>query len=196
MGLDQDAHAAYADLSSSERRRVITHATLRTALSLAVIIIVFIIVPAGDLASGTPGLGLTVGVVLIVGMIALELFRTVRDPYPEVRAATSLFVLVALLVTMFALTYAAMSVSNPAAFTEPLDKSNAIYFTVTTLSTTGFGDIAANSPTARWVVTVQMLFDLIAVVGLARVFVLAAKAGRARRTKSAAAGDSGGDASS
>jgi hypothetical protein len=89
-----------------------------------------------------------------------------------------------------------MSVSNPAAFTEPLDKSNAIYFTVTTLSTTGFGDIAANSPTTRWVVTVQMLFDLIAVVGLARVFVLAAKAGRARRTKSAAAGDSGGDASS
>lgn len=193
MAMSNEAHAAYADLSASERRRVLGHAVLRTALSLAIIIVIYVIVPAEDLASGTPGVGLTFGVVLLAGMIAWELFRTVRDPYPEVRAATSLFVLVTLLVMVFSLTYAAMSVSNPAAFTEPLDKSNAIYFTVTTLSTTGFGDIAANSVTARWVVTVQMLFDLIAVVGLARVFVLAAKTGRARKARGAADGDSTSD---
>ena len=194
MGLHDDAHAAFADLSRGPRRRVLARAILRMSLSIAIIIAVFVVVPADDLASGTPGFGLTLGVVLLVGMIAWELFRTVRDPYPEVRAATSLLVLVTLLVIMFALTYAALSVGDPASFTEPLDKSNAIYFTVTTLSTTGFGDIAADSATARWVVTAQMLFDLVAGVGRARVFSRAAKTGRARRNRADQADDSGDEA--
>jgi membrane-associated HD superfamily phosphohydrolase len=181
--MSEDAHAAYADLTRAQRRQVLGKATLRTALSVALILAIFVIVPPEDLASGTPGVGLTFGLVLLAAVIAWELFRTVRDPYPEVRAATSLFVLVTLLVTMFALTYAAMSVSNAESFTEVLTKSDAIYFTVTTLSTTGFGDIAAKSPTARWVVTAQMLVDLIAVVGLARVFIMAAKTARAKRSK-------------
>ena len=41
----------------------------------------------------------------------------------------------------------------------------------------------AVSQGARWAVTVQMLFDFVLLVGLARVFVLAAKTGRARRAK-------------
>jgi len=183
MGMAEDAHAAYADLTRAQRRRVLGQATLRVALSLAIIITIFVIVPPSDLATATPGVGLTSGVVLLGAVIAWELYRTMRDPYPEVRAATSLIVLATLLVTTFALTYAALSVSNPASFTEVLDKSDAIYFTVTTLSTTGFGDIAANSPTARWVVTAQMLLDLIVVVGLARVFIVAAKAARAKRSQ-------------
>ena len=194
MPLHDDAPKAYSDLTMRERRGVIVRATLRMFLSIAIIIAVYVIVPAEDLASGTPGFGMTLGIVLLLGMIALQLFRTVRDPYPEVRAATSLLVLVTLLVVIFSLTYAALSVANPNSFTEVLDKSNAIYFTVTTLSTTGFGDIAANSPTARWVVTVQMLFDLIALVGLARVFVLAAKTARARRSKPDPPADAGGGA--
>ena len=189
MPLHDDAPKAYSDLTMRERRGVIVRATLRMCLSIAIIVTVYVIVPAEDLASGTPGFGMTLGIVLLLGMIALQLFRTVRDPYPEVRAATSLLVLVTLLVVIFSLTYAALSVANPNSFTEVLDKSNAIYFTVTTLSTTGFGDIAANSPTARWVVTVQMLFDLIALVGLARVFVLAAKTARARRSKDTPSAD-------
>jgi len=183
MGVSDDVHAAYADLTRAQRRRVLGKATLRVALSLAIIITIFVLVPADDLANGTPGVGLTFGLLLLGAVISWELYRTVRDPYPEVRAATSLLVLVVFLITTFALTYTAMSVSNPAAFTEVLTKSDAIYFTVTTLSTTGFGDIAANSPTARWVVTAQMLVDLIAVVGLARVFVLAAKTARAKRSQ-------------
>lgn len=186
---DNDAHAAYAELSTRDRRRVIGKATLRMLLSIVILVVIFIVVPPGDLAAGTPGVGVTLGIVLLAGMVAWELRRVVQDPYPEVRAATGLMVLVVALVIIFALTYAAMSVATPAAFTEALDKSDAIYFTVTTLSTTGFGDIAANSQAARWVVTTQMLFDLIVLVGLARVFVLAAKTGRARRGKDTTSAD-------
>lgn len=178
-----DAHAPYTELTNAERRRVLVRATGRMMLSIAAIVLMFIIVPPGDLVEGTPGLGVAIGIGLVVGVIAWELVRTLRDPYPEVRAATSLMVLVTLLVAVFAITYASLSIANPGSFTEVLDKSDAVYFTVTTLSTTGFGDIAAVSPTARWVVTTQMLFDLVVLVGLARVFLLAAKTARARRSK-------------
>lgn len=186
-----DAHAAYAELTSQQRRGVIGRATLRMLLSVAMLVIIFVIVPPEDLAKGNAGAGVVVGLVLLGLMVAWELRRVMQDPYPEVRAATGLLVLVVALVVVFALTYSAMSVADPSSFTESVDKSDAIYFTVTTLSTTGFGDIAAKSETARWVVTTQMLFDLIAVVGLARVFVLAAKTSRARRSRGAAESEAG-----
>jgi len=52
---------------------------------------------------------------------------------------------------------------------------DAIYFTVTTLSTVGFGDIHAASQAARIVVTVQIAFNLLFVGVAVRVFIGAAK---------------------
>ena len=52
---------------------------------------------------------------------------------------------------------------------------DAVYFTVTTLSTVGYGDIHAISQAARVVVTVQILFDLMFLGVLVRVFIGAAR---------------------
>jgi len=172
-----------ASLDKRARRRAIARATGRMMLSVAILVVVFIIAPADDLGRGTLGLGVFAAIALLVAIIGWELYRTLHDPYPELRAATSLLVLVTAVVVMFAITYAGMSAANASAFTEQLGKADAVYFTVTTLSTTGFGDITAVSESARWVVTAQMLFDLVLLVGLARVFMLAAKAARARRNR-------------
>ena len=179
----QAAKLAYTQLNRSERRKVLGTAFLRMLLSIGLIVGIFILVTPRDLADGEAALGLFIAIALLVALICWELYRTINDPYPEVRAATGLMVLVTAVVAIFALVYATMSEVNPAAFTEALTKSDAVYYTVTTLSTTGFGDIAAVSTSARWVVTSQMLFDLVLLVGLARVFILAAKAGRARRLR-------------
>ena len=70
----------------------------------------------------------------------------------------------------FAITYWALSLRNPEAFNEPLSLSSAVYFTLTTFTTTGFGDISARSDVARLTVAVQMLIGLALVaVGLAIV---------------------------
>jgi hypothetical protein len=177
------AAAAYSDLDPRERRRVLLVAGLRTVVSLGIMIGIFAAIPPRDVAAGNVATGMIVGFVLLLGLVGWEIYRTVNDPYPEVRAGTGLLVLVTAVVVIFSLTYATMAASDPGAFTAPMEKSDAVYFTVTTLSTTGFGDITAVSQSARWVVTAQMLFDLILLVGLARVFILAAKAGRARRAK-------------
>lgn len=53
-----------------------------------------------------------------------------------------------------------------------------LYFTVTVFSTVGFGDITAASQSARLVVTVQMLLDLLALGLVVRAFVSAVQAAR------------------
>ena len=64
------------------------------------------------------------------------------------------------LVTGFAAVYYAMN-RNGTQFIGLVDRVDSIYFTVTTLSTVGFGDISATGDAARIIVTLQMLFDLV-----------------------------------
>jgi voltage-gated potassium channel len=66
------------------------------------------------------------------------------------------------------------------AFTEPLGKTTALYFTVTVFATVGFGDIVPKSEAARIVTTVQMLADLVVVGLVVRVLLGAARASRER----------------
>ena len=70
-----------------------------------------------------------------------------------------------------------MSYANPGAFTEPMDRTDAIYFTVTVFATVGFGDIAPVTTSARVVVTLQMVGDLLVLGVLLQAIVGAVKLG-------------------
>jgi voltage-gated potassium channel Kch len=72
-------------------------------------------------------------------------------------------------IVAFSLTYVLMAQADPAAFSEPMTKSAAIYFTVTTVATVGFGDIVATTDATRLVVTVQMLMGIGILATTARV---------------------------
>jgi len=65
-------------------------------------------------------------------------------------------------------------------FTQPLTRTDALYFSVTVFTTVGFGDIAAKSETARVVLIVQMLADLALLGAGARVLLGAVRRGRQR----------------
>ena len=54
---------------------------------------------------------------------------------------------------------------DPAVFSEPLTRSDALYFTITVFATVGFGDIHPVAEPVRLVVAFQMLADLL-LVGL------------------------------
>jgi hypothetical protein len=67
----------------------------------------------------------------------------------------------------FAFLYWAMSIRDPVAFSEELTITDSFYLAVFTFTTTGFGDIAPTSQTARFAVTVQMVMGFALVtVGL------------------------------
>jgi hypothetical protein len=83
-----------------------------------------------------------------------------RQPPEYVRIQwllTSLYVLV----LGFALLYAITAVAAPEQFSGMANRSDALYFSVTTTATVGYGDIHATQTPARLMVTAQMLFNLI-----------------------------------
>jgi voltage-gated potassium channel len=100
--------------------------------------------------------------------------------YPGLRAAEALGLIIPFYLVLFASTYFLMERASAASFTQPLTRTDALYFTVTVFSTVGFGDITAKSETARVVLIVQMLADL-AVLGTGlRVLPGAVQRGRER----------------
>jgi hypothetical protein len=82
---------------------------------------------------------------------------------------------------LFASTYVLMSVDTPAAFSEELDRVDALYFTVTVPATVGFGDIAPVTRAARAVVLGQMVANLVVLGLLLRLVTGAVRVNRERR---------------
>ncbi len=184
-----DATSVFGDLTPRERRWAITRIVLRAALSVGILVGAYVLVPQNGVLESTAVVQMLLGVILFSVVLTLQFYSIMRDPIPEVRAASALVVAVVMLVLLFALAYAMMSAVSPAAFSQSLDRSSAIYFTVTVLSTVGFGDITPVTAAARWVVTLQMIVNITLVVVLGRVLLMAARIARTRRATTSAVGD-------
>jgi voltage-gated potassium channel len=123
---------------------------------------------------------LTVAIVVIVAVMALQLRAIMRSEFPGIRGVQALITLLTVLLLSFASIYVILSHSTPGSFNETLNHVSGIYFTVTVFATVGFGDIVPVSNTARIIVTAQMLLNL-AVLGIGvRVIVGAVKMTRER----------------
>ncbi|MGW4596574.1 ion channel [Streptomyces sp. NPDC004457] len=110
-----------------------------------------------------------------------ELWLIKRSPWPRLKAAEAVAATVALYLVLFASGYYLLERAAPGSFNEPLSRTDALYFTLTTFTTVGFGDIVALSQTGRVLVMCQMTCTLL-IVGLAvRVLGAAVRAGLRRR---------------
>jgi voltage-gated potassium channel len=97
------------------------------------------------------------------------------------RAVEALALTAPLFLVMFASVYVVLAQDNVANFsTHELTRTDALYFTLTVFSTVGFGDITATSQSARVIVMVQMVLDLV-ILGLGvQVYRGAVSVGRKR----------------
>lgn len=114
-------------------------------------------------------------------LITRQLRTIVGARYPGVRTAEALGLLLPLFLVVFASTYYLMAQASAASFTEPLTRTDSLYFTITTFATVGFGDIAPETETARIIVMVQMIGDLALLGAGARTLLRAVDRGRERR---------------
>ncbi len=89
-----------------------------------------------------------------------------------------------LFLVLFAWIYFTMSGFDPGYFSTPLDRTRALYFTVTIFSTVGFGDIVPRVDVARIVTMVQMIADLVVIAVVVRLIFGAASRGVARQQES------------
>ena len=146
-------------------RRVAVRSLLRSAALSVSLILAYYLLPLQP-GTGAALTWLVGGLTLVVVVIATQLRAILSAKYPWLRTITVLAVGTPLLIVAFAATYYLMAASDPASFSQPLDRTAALYFTVTVLATVGFGDIAPVTTIARVAVMVQMVLD-IAFIGLA-----------------------------
>jgi|GEM_PF-354379 len=166
--------------------RRLTGVVLRSSASVLVILVVFAVAPF-DLLSDVPlPISLAVGLVALLAVTAVQIRSVVQSPFPAVRAVEALIVTGTLFLFLFASGYLVLEQAQPDSFTgDGLTRVDTLYFTVTVFATVGFGDIVATTQTARALVTIQMILDLL-VLGLGiRLFVGAVQRGRERASREA-----------
>ncbi len=165
-----------------ERRRLIARSGLRILATTLGMFVLYAFVPVPGSSGAAALLGMIGGLLVFVGMIGWQLHTIVRAEHPVLRAIEVVAFALPLLVVVFAFTYLTLSRADPASFSEHLDRVDAMYYTVSTVTTVGLGDITPNSTGARILVTFQMLFDLMLIAGLVRLVVLATRTGLRRQS--------------
>jgi voltage-gated potassium channel len=175
-------------IPSLDRRaatRALTRVALRSFVGVVVVLVAYYNVPLTVDSEISTTLRFAAVIVAIVAIVVWQVHAIVKADTPLLRAVQALAVTVTLAVASFAYVYVVFSNNDPGSFNEPLTKTDALYFTVTTLATVGYGDIHASSETARIVVTLQMVFN-VAVIGVTvRLLTEAARRGRFNRSESA-----------
>lgn len=99
----------------------------------------------------------------LLSVSAVIVLQVRRYRCHSVRRDTSLIGVIAALylsVLFFAAVYFSLATAEPFAITQLRTKLDALYFSLTLVSTTGFGDIHPVSQLARAVVTVNLAFNI------------------------------------
>jgi len=157
-----------------ERRHIVLTGLRAIATSLLVLIAYFI-VPISSDPHGPILLRLSVGLALFVAALTYEVRAVMRSLRPILRAADALALVIPIFLVVFAWTYLTLARSDPTAFSQPLSRVSALYFTVTVFSTVGFGDITPSTDPARVAVMAQMMCDLIFIAVVVRLILEAAR---------------------
>jgi voltage-gated potassium channel len=167
-------------------RRRVALALLRASLTATVLVVLYYTVPVSGAMDASAVALLLGGLLLFAVVITWQIRAILESSYPALRAVEALASAIPLFLLLFALVYLKMADLQVQAFSEPLNRTDALYFTITVFSTVGFGDITPVTQPARVVTMVQMLGDLVVVGLVLQVMVGAVKAGRQRRDAASA----------
>ena len=165
-----------ADLDKSQRRLAVVRSGAIIVLAWAVILGAFFVVPIGRQSGLREVVRIGADIALIGALVAWQIRRISVAALPELRAAEALGIVVAIFLVAFSGIYLSMSHHGAANFTQPLDQTRALYFTITVFSTVGFGDITPRTDPARLIVAAQMLLDLALIGAGVRLILNVAKA--------------------
>lgn len=132
-------------LTGPARRRRMVRALGRALLSTLLLIVLYYLLPLDRALNAGAITVLVFGLLVLVGLVGWQIRAILRADYPALRAVEGLAVTIPLFLLLFAVVYFVMAHAQSAAFTQPLSRTDALYFTVTVFATVGFGDIAANT---------------------------------------------------
>ena len=164
-----------ADLPPAARRGALIRCGVTVVLAWVLLVGAFYVLPIGHESSLRAGVRLGVDVALVGAVFAWQIRRISVAALPELRAIEALGIVVALFLVLFSGIYLAMSHESAFTFTQQLDQTRALYFTISIFSTVGFGDITPRTDPARLVVSAQMLLDFVIIGAAVRLIFNAAR---------------------
>ena len=118
---------------------------LRVTLSASLLFTAYYLIPTKSAGEGSDAPWLILELCVFGVVVGIQVPAIVKAKHPVLRAVEALAVLVPLYLLIFARIYLSNSLADPSAFTQPLDNTAALYFTVTAFATVGFGDIVAQA---------------------------------------------------
>jgi hypothetical protein len=154
----------------------------RPVLTVTALLLAYYLLPVDRRLTGWTLVGLVGGLVLVVVVLVWQIRAILRSAHPALQGIQALAITVPLYLLTFANVYYLVARNVPDSFTDPLTRTDALYFTVTVFATVGFGDIAPVTQAARVLVTVQMVGNLLLLGVALRVIVVAVQ--HRRRTVS------------
>ena len=172
---DTPAPRGLEDLPPQLRRRLIAKTALVCTALVALVVALYYFVPwdSSELVEIVVRLGISLVIVVVGTVVSIQF--VLKAQYPMLRVFEVLAVVIAVVLASFASAYAFLSHIDDGAFTEMLSRTDALYFSVTTSTTVGFGDISASSETARIVVMLHMITNVVVVGVAARSLMYAAR---------------------
>ena len=144
----------------------IVRSMLRAVGTIAVLTTIYYVLPLDHTPRWVAVTILVVGLAALVALVAFQVRSVMSSTYPLLRGVEALATSVPLFLVLFAGTYLVMDALTAKSFSQPLNHTDALYFTVTVFATVGFGDITPTTEAARLVVTGQMIADLV-IIGIA-----------------------------
>lgn len=157
-------------------RRALVWSLVRIVVTGVAMLVFYFLLPFRGVTGASTLVWLIGGVVLIAAAVVWQVRAIARARRPLLRSGEAVGLSFWLLVIVFSIVYVSLSTSNPDAFSEQLTEVGGLYFTMSVLSTVGFGDISALSDAARVVVMVQMVLDLLLIGVVVRLLLGAGKA--------------------
>ncbi len=173
--------AELADLSKRRRHLLLLSALLRPVLTAAALVVAYYVLPMDQPFSARTVITLSIGLLAVSGLVAWQTRTITRSPYPRLKGVEALATVFPLFLLLFAAAYFLMARSQSDFFSEPLTRTDALYFTVTVFSTVGFGDITPKTQGARCAVMVQMFGGMVLLGVAVRVIVGAVGVGLSKR---------------
>lgn len=171
--------------SSAGVREAVIAATL-TGLYVVAALAAYFLLPPVDLVVTEIWQAILLAAAALVILVALYLMslrRIGRAEYPLLRALLIIIVFFVTFVLVVAYIYLSLETRSPGQVPGIATHVDALYFTVTIITTVGFGDITPTGQVARVVATVQMVFTLVFVGALVRSAVNVGRDERNRRQR-------------
>ncbi|MBY8877984.1 potassium channel family protein [Actinacidiphila acidipaludis] len=190
--MSADATHAYAAMEPRRRRRLLLRTLLRAVVTPIVLLVLYYTLPLDNpLKVGKAG-WFVLGFVLFAAAVAWQVYSITHSEHPHLRQIEAVMVLVPVFLLLFSGAYFVLEDGHPGSFTQPLSRTDALYFTITVFATVGFGDITAKTTTARVLVMIQMLGGLAVVGVIAKLLVGAVQIGVQRMSGGGSEGGPGG----